>query len=305
MAIIHIDPRQTQVDLCRFVAQGILRRSRFGEASDSLKQQIQETIGRKAQGVFLRAHLMLDILKWQTAEDDIQQCLHVALSGIDDMVTEMLKVYSSVLKEKEHEELKTILAWLLCATRPSRYVELEAALQRLSPTGSKAISLENRIQGTYASLLEIRHDNVVSMTPRSYDNQPVSGDDSTKSESTLVVFVPAAIDEFFQKELGKFSWRSTMAPLGGVRAEAELEILRTCLAVLVESGQANCLAASQALQPYAKESWALHLSSCINGRVIDAHRGEAAELHLDITNLLYRFLNEEEVLELWCRDTTW
>jgi hypothetical protein len=81
--------------------------------------------------------------------------------------------------------------------------------------------------------------------------------------------------------------------------------LRTCLAVLVESGQANCLAASQALQPYAKESWALHLSSCINGRVIDAHRGEAAELHLDITNLLYRFLNEEEVLELWCRDTTW
>ena len=306
MASIHIDPRQTKVDLCQFVAQGILRRSRLDEASDNLKQEIQETIEHKAQGVFLWAHLILDILRWQTTEDDIRQCLHTAPSGIEDMITELLKVYAIDLKEEEAEEFNTILVWLSCATCPLRYIELEAALQRQSPSRSKALPLVDHLLGTYALLLEIRHEDGVCMIARSSDDQPGSEDSSTISESTVVVFAHASIDEYFQKELSKFSRRRTVIPIGVERAEAELKMLRTCLAVLIETRQAGCLDTLQALRTYAKESWAHHLSSCVIGKVDCTRRSDKlAKLQKDITSLLYRVLNEEEVLEVWCRDTTW
>jgi hypothetical protein len=105
---------------------------------------------------------MLEILKRQTMEDDIRTSLDTAPEGIDDMITEMLKVYSSMFKGREAEEFNTILAWLSRASRPLTLAEVDAALRRLSPTASRVLSLEDKLRTTYASLLDIIRDDGLS-----------------------------------------------------------------------------------------------------------------------------------------------
>jgi hypothetical protein len=107
MATIHIEPRKSKDDLSRFIKAGIARRLQLQGAADNLVEHIQTTIESKAQGMFLWANLMLGILKHQTTEDDIRNSLDSAPLGIDDMITEMLKVYSSTLKKKEAEKFRT------------------------------------------------------------------------------------------------------------------------------------------------------------------------------------------------------
>jgi hypothetical protein len=110
------------------------------------------TIETKAQGMFLWANLMLEILQHQTTEDDIRSSLDSAPLGTDDMITEILKVYSSILKRREGEEFNTILAWLARAARPLTLAEIDAVLRRLSPTAAKVLSLEQKLRDTYSQL---------------------------------------------------------------------------------------------------------------------------------------------------------
>jgi hypothetical protein len=105
--------------------------------------------------MFLWANLMLEILEHQTTEDDIRSSLDSAPLGTDDMITEILKVYSSILKRREGEEFNTILAWLARAARPLTLAEIDAVLRRLSPTAAKVLSLEQKLRDTYSSLLEL------------------------------------------------------------------------------------------------------------------------------------------------------
>jgi hypothetical protein len=110
MATTHFEAHKNKEGLSSFIEQGTSQRLQLGGASADLKGYIHSSIEEIAKGMFLWANLMLEILKWQTTEDDIRDSLRTAPAGIDDMITEMLKVYSSLLKGREAEEFNTILA---------------------------------------------------------------------------------------------------------------------------------------------------------------------------------------------------
>jgi hypothetical protein len=105
MGTIHIEVHKNKEDLSRFVEQGIARQLQLDEASHDLETYIQTTIEEKARGMFLWSNLMLEILKWRTTEDDIRTSLDTAPEGIDDMITEMLRIYSSMFKGREADSL--------------------------------------------------------------------------------------------------------------------------------------------------------------------------------------------------------
>lgn len=100
MATIHVEASKTKEDLSNFIRQGIARRLQLEGATNGLVDHIQSTIEERANGMFLWANFMLEILKCQTTEDAIRESLRTAPDGINDMITEMLKVYSSMFKRE-------------------------------------------------------------------------------------------------------------------------------------------------------------------------------------------------------------
>jgi tetratricopeptide (TPR) repeat protein len=310
MATTHINSHKPKGDLSRFVDQGIARRLQLDGASDYLKKYIQTTIETKANGMFLWANLMLDILKWQTPESAMRNSLHAAPEGIDDIITEMLKVYSSMFKGPEAEEFNTILAWLSRATRPLTLYEIDAALRRLSPDASRVLSLEVKLKTTYAPLIDmIRVDGLSTAFLHARHSSMPS---ATTPETTTIAFAHASIAEYFQKGLGKFSKRKTAAAVGVTRYEAEALLLRTCLEVFVTPGDGAWLESSKALQPYAKHSWYHHIQRMteLHGALQEVEvantlgQGDSAR-NVDIVSLLHDFLNEEIAIHRWSCVMPW
>jgi hypothetical protein len=234
MAAIQIEAHKTKDDLSEFIGMGILWRLQLEGGSDDLKHHIQATIEDKAHGMFLWANLMLEMLRFQTTEDDIRESLRTAPIGIDDMITGMLKVYSSMFHGREAEEFNTILAWLSCAARRLMLSEIGAALRRLSPAASKVLSLEDKLRTTYASLIDVVRDDGLSTAL--LHSQQGSTVQTTIPESTKITFSHASIAEYFQKGPGKFSSRKDSIAVGVIRYEAEMHLLGTCLEVFVTPG---------------------------------------------------------------------
>lgn len=162
METIYIEAENAKEDLTDFVRRSIAQRLRLAGASEYLRDHIKQAVTAKAQGMFLWANLMLEILEFQTIEEDIRMHLRTAPQGIDDMTTEMLEVYSTILKGREAEELNSILTWVSCAARPLTLAELDAVLRRLSPSAGPVLALEERLRTTYASLIELTRDDGLS-----------------------------------------------------------------------------------------------------------------------------------------------
>jgi len=310
MATIHIESHKNKEDLSRFVEEGIARRLQLHGESQDLKSYIQSSIEAKAGGMFLWANLMLEILKWQTTEEDIRASLDTAPTGIDDMITEMLKVYSSMLMGREVEEFNTILAWLSCACRPLMLAEMDAVLRRLSPTASKVLSLENKIRTTYSTLLDVIRDDGLSTA--TLQAQQVSAHRASIPETTTVTFAHASISEYFRKGAGKFSKRKTATPVGVIRLEAEISLLRTTLQVFVEPGEGAWLDTSTALQPYARQSWFEHLRkvyelqdlSNLESKSITQQTSDKV-IRTEVLALLNNFLDKQDVVCRWSYNVPW
>jgi hypothetical protein len=61
---------------------------------------------------------MLEILKWRPTEANTRCQIASAPKGIEDLMTEGLKAYGSIIESKDAEELNVILAWLSHADLP-------------------------------------------------------------------------------------------------------------------------------------------------------------------------------------------
>ncbi|KAF1919961.1 hypothetical protein BDU57DRAFT_585975 [Ampelomyces quisqualis] len=311
MATIHIDAHKNKGDLSNFIEQGVARRLQLDGASEGLRSHIRVSIEEKANGMFLWANLMLEILKWQTTEDDIRDSLRTAPAEIDDMITETLKVYSSLLKGREAEEFNTILAWLSCSARPLTLAEVDAALRRLSPSASKVLSLEHRLRTTYATLLNVIRDDGLSTA--SLQSQTTAIRHNSIPETTTVTFSHATIAEFFRKDPGKFARRKTAVSIGVVRLEAELSLLSTCLRVFLEPGDSDWLASSLALQSYAKESWYYHIQNIgqlttpkhVENPEDSSNKTKLVSHVAKVIRMLHNFLEEEDIVREWSRDMPW
>ncbi|KAH5327358.1 hypothetical protein HBI12_074650 [Parastagonospora nodorum] len=307
MATIQVEAHKTKEDLSKFVEEGMSRRLQIDGASKELKSYIQSSIEDKAKGMFLWANLMLEILKWQTTENDIRDSLDTAPTGIDDMITEMLKVYSSMLKGREAEEFNTILAWLSCASRPLTLAEIDAALRRLSPSASPVLSLENKIRNTYATLIMLVRDD--GQSTASIHAQVADMSLNSIPETTIVAFSHASIMEYFKRGAGKFAKRRTSTPLGVAKKEAEFEMLQTCLEIFVEPGSGTWSQSSQVLTPYAKDSWIDHIRGVLDA-VDTADSTEKRSILTSLggektANLIFEFLNDETIVSKWSHSVPW
>jgi tetratricopeptide (TPR) repeat protein len=251
--------------------------------------------------MFLWAKLMLGILQWQTTEDDIRDSLRNAPEAIDDMITEMMKVYSSLLKGREADEFNTILAWVSCAIRPLTLAEVDAALRRLSPSASRVLALEQKCREKYASLIDLVRDDGLSTASLQSNYKPISI--NSIPETTRVVFAHASIAEYFKNDPGKFAKWKTATPVGIRRAEAQYNIFKTCLEIFVSPGEGAWREASRALQTYAKATWMKHIHILCSET--DYARSESPSAYGDLLHLLYAFLNKESAVRLWCRDLPW
>jgi hypothetical protein len=310
MGTIHIEAHKNKDDLSRFVEQGITRRLQLDGAYNGLKQCIQATVEEKAKGMFLWANPMLEILKWQTMEDDIRTSLDTAPEGIDDMITEMLKVYSSMFKGREAEEFNTILAWLSRASRPLTLAEVDAALRRLSPTASRVLSLEDKLRTTYASHLDIIRDDGLSTA--TLHARQISDKQTAIPETTTVSFAHASIAEYFRKSLGKFSRRKTAAAVGVIQLEAEVDLLTTSLQVFVNPGDGAWLESSMALQAYAKHHWFDHLHRVhrlsLHTKTVEGSSTKSVNtsaVGFDITLMLHHFFEKQDVVRRWSCNLPW
>ncbi|KAF2709128.1 hypothetical protein K504DRAFT_408621, partial [Pleomassaria siparia CBS 279.74] len=215
---------KTREDFAKVVDQGI-ERLELDDLHDDLKRRVRDTINDKFEGMFLWAKLLLDIFKYQRNEDQLLKCLNEPPPGIETMITEVLKMYSAVLKAGEPEELNLVLAWLACAPRPLTLSEVDAVLMRMSGSGKRVFSLENRLRQEYASLVVLIRDDGVSTA----ELQP----QNTKASTTKVSFAHTSIAEYFQTGKGKFSQGPGFPAIGVATSEAQFTVLLTCLELLV------------------------------------------------------------------------
>ncbi|KAF2791191.1 hypothetical protein K505DRAFT_281236 [Melanomma pulvis-pyrius CBS 109.77] len=304
MATIHIEAQKNKADLSKFIDRGIKKLS-LDESYRNLQQRIRDTIEAKAEGMFLWAKLMFDILSRQRNEEQIIECLDEAPLGIKKMIDEVLKVFSSTLKGSEPEELNLILAWLACATRPLKLAELDAVLMRMSKSGKRVFSLEKRLREDFASLIVLVRDDGLSTGALQSQSQALSTNKTANvfnsiPATTNVMFSHASIAEYFQSGNGKFSQRPYLPAIGVVTSEAQLAVLQTCLEIFVDPGEEGRLEAAQLLQTYAAQNWFYHLEKA------SVFLGEVSEEdQLQIVKLLVPLLSQQPILRSWCEEIPW
>jgi tetratricopeptide (TPR) repeat protein len=182
---------------------------------------------------------------------------------------------------------------------PLTVAELDAVLQRLSPSGENVPSLEERITSKYASLIKLTRDDGLSNNQCGVDMD--NGMFFSAPTSTTVRFAHDTVSEYFQKGLGKFSADQTRIPLGVTTYEAHSTLLRTCLEVYINPGGSGELKSSKTLQDYASGGWLFHmeaLSETETGLSTDESISDRSELAC----LLYRFCHDENIVREWCYD---
>ncbi|KAJ4352389.1 uncharacterized protein N0V89_007737 [Didymosphaeria variabile] len=254
----------------------------------------------KAQGHRAWTGLMFDVLKMQSTEQEIRDCLDKAPSDIEDMIREVLKMHSSTLNSREAEEFNTILAWVSFAARPLTLAELDAVLRRSSPSGGPVLSLEAKLREKFGSLFTLTRDDGLStgmLQSRTKRSNEESAYDS-KYETTSVGFAHSSIMEYFLKGEGKFAARKTCPKIGVVYAEAQLYILKTCLEVFLTPGQGDKKKLANTLKNYSRDHWYGHLE-CSIWQNFDATD------QIELLSMLYSFLNKPDALRGWCEGTPW
>ncbi|KAF2108066.1 hypothetical protein BDV96DRAFT_653272 [Lophiotrema nucula] len=306
MATIHIDAQKNKADLLKYIDKRMVC-VELGGASPDFTQHIRQTIESKSQGMFLWAKLMFEILSKQTTEEAMRKRLDDAPAAINDMITIVLKVYSSTLKAREPDEFNLILAWLACAARPLSLAEIAAVLSTLSPTGSKVLGLERRLKENFATLISLVRDDGLSVATLSEEETQVHGDSTTASttfrsipETTTVVFAHALIAEYFRAGHGRFSHSKTHKKIGVILDEAHLTIFRTCLDAFVKPSSGTTSDTIALLQPYSMSNWFVHLEgSC------QAYVATDPFEKVDMVRKLHQFLFEKQTIRKWCREVAW
>jgi hypothetical protein len=182
---------------------------------------------------------------------------------------------------------------------PLTVAELDAVLQRLSPSGENVPSLEERITSKYASLIKLTRDDGLSNNQCGVDMD--NGMFFSAPTTTTVRFAHDTVSEYFQKGLGKFSADQNRIPLGVTTYEAHSTLLRTCLEVYINPGGSGELKSSETLEDYASGGWSFHmeaLSETETGLSTDESISDRSELAC----LLYRFCHDENIVREWCYD---
>ena len=164
---IRLESRLVDMDIALYVDHRLNQRPDFDIV---LRRAVKEEIGKKSQGSFLYARLMMDEL---TSHFDhmipdikfIQRSLDWLPITLEDMYNGMLLDHS--LRSRVPQDLQvTILRWVTHSSRPLRLLELATMLDSLSD--KKGQDTKALVRTACGPLLEILEDETVSVIHHSF-----------------------------------------------------------------------------------------------------------------------------------------
>jgi ankyrin repeat protein len=166
---IRLEQLKVDKDISLYVDYRLRNRTDF---DDSVRATINDSIGRKSQGSFLYARLMMDKIvdhKKQMVPkvEFLQRSLDWLPVTLEDMYNDMLLDHS--LRSRVPQELQlTILQWVTHSSRPLRLLELAAMLDCQRDTGRVAKDTKAVVRAACGPLLEILEDETVSVIHHSF-----------------------------------------------------------------------------------------------------------------------------------------
>jgi ankyrin repeat protein len=152
------------------------------QVNNDVRTSVKAAIGRKAQGSFLYARLMLDEfedrLKQMVPEGQfIERSLSWLPATLEDMYNGMLLDHS--LRSGVSQDLQlTILRWVTHSTRPLRLLELAAMLDSQNGRGKDTKAV---VRTACGPLLEILEDETVSVIHHSFTEFLIDQDRSARA----------------------------------------------------------------------------------------------------------------------------
>ncbi|KAF2682294.1 hypothetical protein K458DRAFT_456173 [Lentithecium fluviatile CBS 122367] len=146
MATINIEAHKNRADLRCYVERGIGRLQLEGASAD-LETNIRDTLEKKAQGMIFTDHRTRHSRSSSDSPSTYSRSHPRSIEG-----------YSSTLKGSKPKDFNMMLAWISCAAKPLTLAELDAALRRNSPTGSRVLSLETKLREKFGSLITLLRD---------------------------------------------------------------------------------------------------------------------------------------------------
>lgn len=203
----------------------------------------------------------------------VRESLNRAPRGLNTMIRHVLEGFSLHLKDNPEgaDDLNAMLTWITCAKRPLKLEELDALLKINSPTGDGNWWLERTLRVQFASIFMLaREDGLTTAELQRVTADAV--DDETIFDShpatTTVSFCHASIGDFFRNESEVKGVSAENCPAIGLDYhEAQISVLKTCLAVLCTEPSSELWDRAANLLPYIGTYWIPSMSSVDISRV--------------------------------------
>jgi hypothetical protein len=256
---------------------------------------LQDTTISKAQGRFLWADLMLEVLKYRHTETDIRNSLDAAPKYVDDLIWYVLQAYRFNLTAEEVDKFNTIWLWVYGAIRSLTLKELDGALLRTLSSSCTSATLGDQIRDFSSPLLDLVRDDRLSISYIKTRDPARLSLFSALPDVTTVEFAHTDIKEYYDTQ-NEVSW-----------VALETKLLKQCLEALVHpkmefhsgSDSSTDKKASYAFQLYAAQYSDSHLVRVVKLLEEILHESMVAEDYSELLGLLYSTFNEEEVLQRW------
>ncbi|KAH8425286.1 uncharacterized protein LDX57_003044 [Aspergillus melleus] len=310
---IHVDWRKNSSDIAHYVETSIKKSRVLSRAPKALRDEIEETLTRNAQGMFVWVDLMLRELSKKTRASSIRDALTKAPRGLDQMLRHVLENFSTLLRDEEPDDLNEMLAWVTCAQRPLTLGELDTLLKIRSAEGDGVFNLENMLRKQYASFFTlVREDGLTTADLQGdgsslYKAESESIDDDgledvenetdfdSSPTTTNVIFCHASIGDFFRDpSQGKVSAGEGCTPLGVHIVEARVHTLKFCLEMVCGLRAPLDPEDSESMEAYALNAWDDHLLQAVP--VIEQIAPVDKQ---SIAQLLLQMLRDEAVTKRW------
>ena len=256
---IRISATTNNGDIALFVNESLPKLPHYKQISQSLRNDIRQTLINKAGGMFLWVQLILKELQPYYKSKNIRPILTQAPASISDMIHSILARFDRTLKGDDLFDFNELLVWTTWAKKPMSIGELQI-LVKLSSEEDGDIHLEQPLREQFSSFFDISstahgndtdgQSNTEPLSARSKkaklslraesdsdddswsssDSSDSSEDDSNaKADSAKVNFNHTSIRQYFQAGIN-----TKVGAAGTDTLESKVHVVRVLLRSIVE-----------------------------------------------------------------------
>ncbi|EPS36037.1 hypothetical protein H072_10431 [Dactylellina haptotyla CBS 200.50] len=326
---IDISARRNQDDIKHYIGQMLGRYRNLKKISKGLRQEIIDTLGSRADSMFLWVDLMLKEISTKTRESAIRASLQQLPKGLPATYQKMFQSITELLVDEPDQikDLKEMLMWVGFALRPLNMMELEhISALRYGDDESGLLDLEGHLGKKYASLFTVVRESHFQLwnfsgtvggeqgqvldefQGDSQDEDPIPEEDDDEDYMAtyqkldrIVRLRHASLGDFLKLGNSDNSLSFTVD-------DANLHLLKTCFRVMLDPTQMpssytqyslpkEVLAETPrlAFAPYATTNWYLHLQKVQTRSTKDEDKAY-------IINSLYEILTNIDIVATQIRN---